>query len=333
MTYLDVSSAIGSSSEPSPVPSRRTRGDTWDITELVGATALGVAASRAVETAGSDPLIRDEFAGMLVSSAGPAWAQLTDPGLAWLDGDPHGQRVHRLGVDYQAVRTHFFDAYFADAVGAGIRQVVILAAGLDARAYRLDWPTDTAVYEIDQPKVLEYKSAVLQSHNAEPAARRYPVPVDLRDDWQAALEAAGFDTGRPTAWLAEGLLPYLPSDAQDRLFEMLTALSAPGSQVAIEVFAANSRSNTQRWLRMRERLGLDVNVQALTYQEPDRSDAAQWLADHGWQVRAISNRDEMARLGRPVPEALSDEAVRSTLLRARLDGPSDRPPTQIERTR
>ncbi|MDD4867392.1 MAG: class I SAM-dependent methyltransferase [Mycobacterium sp.] len=327
MTYLDDSSAVGSSSEPSLPPSRRTAWDTWDITELVGATALGVAASRAVETAGPDPLIRDEFAGTLVSAAGPAWARLADPGLAWLDGDQHGQRVHRLGVDYQAVRTHFFDAYFADAVDAGIRQVVILAAGLDSRAYRLYWPADTTVYEIDQPQVLEYKSAVLQSHDAEPTARRYPVAVDLRDDWPAALKAAGFATGRPTAWLAEGLLPYLPSDAQDRLFEMLTALSAPGSQVAIEVFAMSSRGNTHRWLRMRERLGLDVNVQALTYQEPDRSDAAQWLADRGWQVRAISNRDEMARLGRPIPEDLSDEAVRSTLLRACLGSPPDRPPT------
>ncbi len=305
---------------PSP-PSLRSAGDSWAITELVGATALGVAASRAVETAGADPLIRDEFARILVSSAGPAWARLTDPALAWLDGDEHGRRVHRLGVDYQAVRTLFFDGYFADAVRAGIRQVVILAAGLDSRAYRLSWPADTAVYEIDQPKVLEYKTAILQSHGAVPSAARRPVPVDLRDDWPAALAAAGFERSQPTAWLAEGLLPYLSSDAQDRLFEMFTALSAPGSHVAVEVFGMNSNGNTQRWRRMRERLGLDVNVEALTYHEPDRSDAAQWLAGHGWQVHAVNNRQEMARLGRPVPEELSDEAVRSTLLRARFGGP------------
>ncbi|MGO9926257.1 MAG: class I SAM-dependent methyltransferase, partial [Mycobacterium sp.] len=290
---------------------------------LGGAPARGGAASRAVHTAGSKPLIRDDFARLLVSSAGPAWARLTDPELAWLDGDEHGQRVHRLGVDYQAVRTHFFDEYFGNAVGAGIRQVVILAAGLDSRAYRLNWPADTAVYEIDQPKVLEYKTAILESHGAVPAARRHPVPVDLRDDWPAALAATGFDRTQPAAWLAEGLLPYLPSDAQDRLFEMFCALSAPGSQVAIEVFGMNSRGNTQRWRRMRERLGLDVNVEALTYHEPDRSDAAGWLADHGWQVHGVNNRDEMARLGRPVPEDLADEAVRSTLLRARLGGPSN----------
>jgi methyltransferase (TIGR00027 family) len=303
-------------------PSLRTAGDSWAITELVGATALGVAAARAVETAGTNPLIRDDFAQTLVSSAGPAWARLADPELAWLDDDPYGQRAHRLGIDYQAVRTHFFDEYFGNAVSAGIRQVVILAAGLDSRAYRLNWPAGTAVYEIDQPKVLGYKTGTLESHGAVPTARRRPVPVDLRDDWPAALAAAGFDRTQPTAWLAEGLLPYLPSDAADRLFEMFTALSAPGSQVAIEVFGMNSRSNSQRWLRMRERLGLDVNVQALTYHEPDRSDAAQWLTEHGWQVNAVNNRDEMARLGRPVPDDLDDEAVRSTLLRARLGGPT-----------
>jgi methyltransferase (TIGR00027 family) len=308
MTDLDASTP----------PSVRSAGDSWSITELVGATALGVAASRAAETAGADPLIRDEFARLLVSSAGPAWARLADPELSWLEGDPHGRRSHRTGIDYQAVRTHFFDEYFDGAAGAGIRQVVILAAGLDSRSYRLNWPAGTAVYEIDQPKVLEYKTGILRQHGAVPTAIRRPVPVDLRDDWPAALIAAGFDRAQPTAWLAEGLLPYLPSDAQDRLFEMFTALSAPGSEVAIEVFGMNSRSNSQRWLRMRQHLGLDVNVQALTYHEPDRSDAAAWLADHGWQVHSVDNRDEMARLGRPVPDDLSHEAVRSVLLRARL---------------
>jgi methyltransferase (TIGR00027 family) len=318
MTDLDDSSL-----DTAVSPSIRTEGDSWAITELVGATALGVAASRAVETAGANPLIRDEFARVLVSSAGPAWARLADPELAWLDGDQHGQRAHRIGIDYQAVRTHFFDEYFDDATTAGIRQVVILAAGLDSRAYRLNWPAGTAVYEVDQPKVLEYKTGILEQRGAVPTASRHPVPVDLRDDWPAALTAAGFDRTQPTAWLAEGLLPYLPSDAQDRLFEMFTALSEPGSQVAVEVFGMNSRSNSQRWVRMRERLGLDVNVEALTYHEPDRSDAAGWLADHGWHVDGVNNRDEMARLGRPVPEDLADEAVRSTLLRARLGEPSN----------
>lgn len=290
--------------------------------QVLEALIPAVIAARAVETAATNPLIRDEFAKVLVSSAGTAWARLADADLAWLDGDQLGRRVHRVACDYQAVRTHFFDEYFGAAVDAGVRQVVILAAGLDARAYRLNWPAGTVVYEIDQPSVLEYKAGILQSHGAVPTARRHAVAVDLRDDWPAALIAAGFDGTQPTAWLAEGLLPYLPGDAADRLFDMVTALSAPGSQVAVEAFTMNTKGNTQRWNRMRERLGLDIDVQALTYHEPDRSDAAQWLATHGWQVHSVSNREEMARLGRAIPQDLVDETVRTTLLRGRLVTPA-----------
>jgi methyltransferase (TIGR00027 family) len=310
------------------VDSVRTEGDRWEITESVGATALSVAAARAVETASTDPLIRDEFAYLLVSSAGPAWARLANPDLAWIDDDDeHGRRAHRLACDYQAVRTHFFDEYFQAAVDGGIRQVVILAAGLDSRAYRLEWPAHTTVYEIDQPKVLQYKTGILDAAGAVPTATRRAVPVDLRDDWPAALSAAGFDRTRPTAWLAEGLLPYLPAEAQHRLFEMLTALSAAGSQVAVESFTMDAGDNDRRraarrarWARMRNGLGLDVNVETLTYREPDRADAVQLLAQHGLQVKAVSNTDEMARLGRPIPQDLVDETVSSTLLRARLVG-------------
>ncbi len=309
------------------VGSARTEGDSWDITESVGATALSVAAARAVETATADPLIRDEFAYLLVSTAGQPWARLASPGLEWIGDDEHGRRAHRLACDYQAVRTHFFDNYFADATGtaAGIRQVVILAAGLDSRTYRLDWPAGTTVYEIDQPQVVKYKTATLESAGAAPKATRRTVPVDLRDDWPTALSAAGFDRSQPTAWLAEGLLPYLPAEAQDRLFEMLTELSAPGSHVAVEAFSLGwadperrRAARRVRFERMRERLGLDINVETLTYQESDRADAAEWLTANGWQVRAVSNVDEMARLGRPIPADLAEETFTTRLLRARL---------------
>lgn len=301
-------------------PALRSSGDSWVITESVGATALAVAASRAVESAGPDPLIRDEFAHALVASAGPAWARLADAGIAWLDGDEHGKRLHRVGCDYQAVRTHYFDRYFADAAESGIRQVVILAAGLDSRAYRLPWPPATQIYEIDQPKVLEYKAEVLSARGAVPSATRHAVAVDLRDDWPAALIDAGFDPSRPTAWLAEGLLAYLPSDAQDRLFQLCTDLSAPSSSIAVEAFNMIVDGNRQRWDRMKDRLGLDVNFGELTYHEPDRSDPAQWLSDHGWRVHSVDNHPEMARLGRPVPEDLVAEAITSTLMRGYLAG-------------
>jgi methyltransferase (TIGR00027 family) len=306
------------------VGSVRTAGDSWDITESVGATALSVAAARAVETATAQPLIRDPFAYVLVSSAGTSWARLARD-LEWIGDDEHGRRSHSLSCDYQAVRTHFFDTYFADAVATGIRQVVILAAGLDSRAYRLDWPSGTTVYEIDQPQVVEYKTATLESAGAAPKATRRTVPIDLREDWPAALAGAGFDRSRPTAWLAEGLLPYLPAEAQDRLFEMLTELSAPGSQVAVEAFSLGTgdperrrAARRVRFERMRDRLGLDINVETLTYQESGRADAAEWLTAHGWQVSAVSNADEMARLGRPIPEDLAEESFTTRLLRAQL---------------
>ena len=302
----------------------RSEGDSWDITESVGATALSVAAARAVETASDDPLIRDQFAYLLVSTAGQPWERLASS-LEWIGDDEHGRRAHRLAIDYQAVRTHYFDSYFADAVAAGIRQVVILAAGLDSRAFRLEWPVGTSVYEIDQPQVVAYKTSTLESAGAAPTAERRTVQVDLRDDWAAALTAAGFDSSQPTAWLAEGLLPYLPAEAQDRLFEIVTGLSAPGSRVAVEAFSLGTADNEARRVarrarfdRMRQRLGLDINVETLTYQESDRADAADWLTEHGWHVSAVTNADEMARLGRAIPADLADEAFTTKLLSAQL---------------
>ena len=133
-----------------------------------------------------------------------------------------------------AVRTRFFDDFFTAAADAGIRQAVILAAGLDTRGYRLPWPTGTVVFEVDQPEVIAFKTTTLDDLGAVPKATRKTVAIDLRDDWPAALREAGFDPAQPTAWIAEGLLPYLPPDAQDRLFDHITALSAPGSRLATE---------------------------------------------------------------------------------------------------
>jgi len=311
------------------IPSVRTPGDSWAITESVGATALGVAAARATETAQAHPLIRDPFASLLVSAAGPVWAELAGGQSSWYGDDVRGRRIDEMSRSYQAVRTHYFDEYFSVASRAGIRQVVILASGLDSRAYRLDWPSGTTVFEIDQPKVLAYKAATLESHGVVPSATRHAVPVDLRDDWAAALIDAGYRPGQPTAWLAEGLLPYLPADAQDRLFEMVTALSAAGSRIAVEAFDAHtSRTDEQRaaWrertARLRKQLGLDNDFEALIYQEPGRADASGRLTGHGWQVDEVDSHDEMARLGRRVPDDLVEDAVASTLVRARLGAQS-----------
>ena len=306
----------------------RTDGDSWDITESVGATALGVAAARAAETARPDPLIRDEYAYLLTSSAGPAWAQMASGDDEWLRDDEDARRQHELARDYQAVRTHYFDTYFNAAARTGIRQVVILAAGLDSRAYRLDWPAGTTVFEIDQPKVLGYKTATLDAHGAVAKSRRVAVAVDLRDDWPAALIAAGFDPTQPTAWLAEGLLPYLPADAQDRLFGMVTEHSATGSEIAVEAFHLDPAqysdekraARRERTAQLRERLGLDLDVDTLMYTDDVRADAADWLADNGWRVDSVPSADEMTRLGRPATEDLVEEAIDSVFVHARLEG-------------
>ncbi|MGV0791212.1 class I SAM-dependent methyltransferase [Mycolicibacterium sp. XJ1819] len=292
--------------------SLRTDDDTWDIATSVGSTAVMVAAARAAETAKADPLIRDPHAKDLVAGVGPGvWDFILDEEFVakvnQLDAEAAAIFEH-MG-NYQAVRTHFFDEFFAGAVEAGIRQVVILASGLDARAYRLPWPAGTVVFEIDQPKVLEYKAARMAEHGALPSARRHAVPVDLRQDWPAALREAGFDADLPTAWLAEGLLMYLPADAQDRLFEQVTALSAPGSRIAAEAVGARSderRAETrEKFARVAAQLGMEEtpDVADLMYDDPDRADVAQWLSGHGWRAESVTATDAMRRLDRWVLSA------------------------------
>src|SRR5271155_2500045 len=285
----------------------RTHDDTWDIATSVGSTAVMVAAARAVETDRPDALIRDPYARLLVSEAGTGvWESMLDDSLvAKVESfDPEAAAVFQHMRSYQAVRTHFFDAHFAGAVAAGIRQVVILASGLDSRAYRLDWPAGTTVYEIDQPKVLEYKSATLAAHGATPSADRREVAIDLRQDWPAALIAEGFDPKAPTAWLAEGLLMYLPAEAQDRLFTQITELSAPGSRVAAGTAANHADERRQemrdRLDRVAAKLGIErtVDIQDLIYQDDDRADVAAWLNDHGWRATGQNSGDEMRRLDR-----------------------------------
>lgn len=287
----------------------RTNDDTWDITTSVGSTAVMVAAARAVETDDPDPLICDPYAKLLVAGAGTGvWEAMLDPSLVTkvADIDPEIAAVYHYMRNYQAVRTHFFDAFFADAMAAGVRQVVILASGLDSRAYRLDWPTGTTVYEIDQPQVLAYKSATLAAADATPAAERREVPIDLRQDWPAALRAAGFDPAAPTAWLAEGLLMYLPAAAQDGLFERITELSAPGSRIAAETAGNHADERRQqmseRFKRVAEQIGLQqtVDVSDLIYHDDDRADVRGWLDAHGWRAGTQHALDEMRRLGRAV---------------------------------
>jgi len=295
--------------------SLRTDDDSWDIATSVGATAVMVAAARAAETDKDNPLIRDPYAKVLVAAAGTGiWEFMLDNEFVAkvADSDPEVAAIVEHMGSYQAVRTHFFDEFFTAAAGAGIRQIVILASGLDSRAYRLPWPAGTTVYELDQPKVLEYKAATLNQHGATPKAPRREVPIDLRFDWPKALREAGFDPSVPTAWLAEGLLMYLPADAQDRLFEQVTELSVAGSRISAEtvgIHAADRRERMrERFERLAAQFGIDdtLDVGELTYEDPDRADVAVWLDEHGWQSTAVTSQDEMRRLGRAVELADTD---------------------------
>ena len=275
--------------------------DTWDITTSVGSTALFVAAARALEAQRPEPLALDPYAEVFCRAVGGEWADV-------LDGTASGTRGGLLlGGDFgrhfttfQGARTKYFDGYFARAVEAGVRQMVVLAAGLDSRAYRLPWPDGTVVYELDQPKVLEFKRTVLADLGDAPLADRREVAVDLRDDWGRALTDAGFDPSAPTAWIAEGLLIYLPATAQDQLFAGIDALSSPGSWVAVEegrpmpgvVFEAKQQEERDA--------GADGSFFTLIYNE-QIAPADEWFGGRGWTAVPTRLDDYLDSLGRSVP--------------------------------
>jgi hypothetical protein len=187
----------------------RTDQDTWDLASSVGATATWVAAARALASKQPDALIDDPFADPLVRAVGLDFfigvldGEITDEsGGIDADADPEAQFNIQRMVNMMAVRTRFFDGFFTDATDSGIRQAVILAAGLDSRPYRLSWPAGTVVYEVDQPAVVEFKSTTLSKLGADPTAERRTVAIDLRGDWLNALRQTGFDETRPSAWSA-----------------------------------------------------------------------------------------------------------------------------------
>jgi methyltransferase (TIGR00027 family) len=279
----------------------RTDDDSWDLASSVGSTATMVAAQRVVSH--REGLIDDPYAEPLVRAVG------LDFFVRALDGEIDlGEVDPRFSVqraaEGMAVRTRHFDTLFTDAADAGVRQAVILAAGLDARAYRLPWPDGTTVYELDQPEVIAFKSQTLGGLGARPKAERRAVAVDLRDDWPKALRDNGFDPTQPTAWIAEGLLIYLPSQAQDLLFDRVDELSAPGSRIATEHIPDVSMFSDERAQEISERIkkyGHDIDMTDLIYHD-ERSDVIGYLTGHGWDVTAQKVADAYAANGFEFPE-------------------------------
>ncbi|MFD6198681.1 SAM-dependent methyltransferase [Mycobacteriaceae bacterium NPDC060252] len=271
----------------------RVDGDAWDVVTSVGATALMVSTMRAIEARKRSPLAVDKHAHFFVEAtreSAPIFSEL----LERQENSSHPDVDVFSSV--QGARTRYFDEFLTGCASAtDIRQVVILASGLDTRGYRLEWPAGTIVYELDLPKVLGFKKQVLEQHCIRPTADIREVPVDLREDWPVALTAAGFDVSRPTAWLAEGLLPFLPGVAQELLLERVTALSAPGSRAGVEDFApeghrdefAYSATINGPLRRMFDVVaGPGAAPSALWFW--DRGDAAAWLSEHKWDVQSTT---------------------------------------------
>lgn len=278
----------------------RVEGDTWDLASSVGATATSVAASRALASKQANPLIDDPYADSLVKAVGLEHAiRMADGELD--TGDDPLTSTARI-CEQIAVRTRFFDDFFADATAAGVRQAVILASGLDTRAYRLPWPSDAVVYEIDQPQVIEFKATVLAGLGATAPSGHRAIAIDLRDDWPKALQDSGFDSSVPTAWIAEGLLIYLPPDAQDRLFDNITALSAKGSRLATEhMDIPVSDEWTRRLDERSRRIGSDIKLAELFY-TGERNTAGGYLGSKDWDVTILPSREAFAANGFEFPD-------------------------------
>ena len=296
----------------------RTDADTWDLASSVGVTATMVAAARALATEEPDAIIDDPYAAPLVRAVGiDFFTKMVDGTIDMPDGLGAGAANGiRLMTDAMAVRTRFFDDFFVNATATGIDQAVILAAGLDSRPYRLAWPAGTVVYELDQPRVVEFKTSTMATLGAEPTAQRRVVAVDLRDDWPTALREQGFDAERRSAWSAEGLLMYLPPDAQDRLFDNITALSAPGSQVSTEFHSGNFGATLgERAKEIMSQWGdqsVDLDIGQLFY-DGARNDVVDYLQARGWTVSTRKRPDLFTDYGRTFPDQSSMAPLRDSV--------------------
>ncbi|GAA1091510.1 class I SAM-dependent methyltransferase [Kitasatospora arboriphila] len=251
----------------------------------VWATAVGVARVRALESERENALFRDPLA-KAFAAAGGLWPASPPP-------EDEAARRRRLAVSFSIViRTRFLDDLLLEASAAGVRQVVLLGAGMDSRAFRTDWPEGTRLFEVDTAAPLDFKAAVLRRERAVARCERITVAVDLREDWPGALAAAGHDPALPTVWIAEGLLIYLPEDAVELLLARIGALSAVGSRMGLTL---GSRGVV-------ERFGADAvpgSAASLWVSEmPD--DPVGWLAGHGWDADGHTLRELAAAYGRPI---------------------------------
>ncbi|WP_328603293.1 SAM-dependent methyltransferase [Amycolatopsis sp. NBC_00345] len=242
-----------------------------EVINGVGQTALWTAASRARESARPDRLFEDPYAGLL---AGPDGARLLR--------HFHPSRASDEGNPFLPIRTRWFDDVVAEALRSGIRQVVGLGAGLDTRAYRLDWPDGTVVYEVDQPTVISYKKQVLDHVAKAPRCTLRQVLADLGTAWDDGLVEQGFDRSAPTLWFTEGVLFYLPEDLAADVIRRAAALSAPGSRMAADLIG----TGIFRFPYMRTFLArLEESGSPWQF---GTDDPAGFFAANGWQADVVT---------------------------------------------
>jgi methyltransferase (TIGR00027 family) len=271
----------------------------------VGRTALMAAAARAIETRRPDALARDEYAAAMVRAAPTsAYWPLRIEDVPGGEANPLWGRLAR----YFGLRTRVFDDHLLRAAQAGNQQIVLLGAGLDSRAYRLDWPPGCVVFEIDQPGVLAFKRSVFESLGATPKALCRSIPADLRHEWADALVDAGFDAGAPTAWLAEGVLLYLSTAAEHLLVDTVDRLAAAGSTLAYEIKLSPESPAVQHSPIYRStKQQIDVDLIGLFDLAP-RPDSAADLTGRGWTT-TTSTPFDFTRLHGRGPRPAPDDAL------------------------
>lgn len=254
----------------------------WSTMKGVGATALLTAATRALETERTGGLLSDPWARSLAGDEGFALLGLGAVGPKAANGSP-----------LYVVRHRFLDDFLTElTTNSDVRQVVLLAAGLDTRAFRLDWPASTRVFEVDQPEVFDHKNNVLDAQGATPRCERHVVAADLREDWPSTLLSAGFELERPTVWVAEGLVFYLAEAAVHRLLDDTFRLSVPGSYLAADIMSATPGPP-------QEFKDLFASLDAPFVFATD--DPAGLLVGHGWDAEAIPFAEVGRRIGIEFP--------------------------------
>jgi methyltransferase (TIGR00027 family) len=270
-----------------------TRTESAELPSGVGQTAIGVARGRAVESRRTDRLFDDPLAAAFVEAAGANFESTpSNPGMD----------IRPMRDAYVAIRTRFFDDALIGACADGIRQVVILGAGLDARAFRLPWPDDTRVFELDVPDVFDFKERVLTDQRAKARCGRVVVRVDLRKDWPAVLRARGFRPDQRSAWLLEGLLMYLTQSERDLLLSHITAQSATDSRMAVEPptwqIPAHLASTLARGTLDQSTIATAGKLAQAAVEDAAVADPAGWLRGCGWRAELFDVAERFAAYGR-----------------------------------